>query len=134
MGLEDFTPAARKGLLALFLWQCCDMAVHTIEDLVTTPHALANVVWWIGVPAVAFALKPPAARRAVLVLNVLYVAFVVWFILAYISTGKLDTRDSSFFYAIISINQCLSFYCAYATGLESEVSDGERALMDSNGL
>ena len=128
--MENFTPAARKGLLALFLWQCCDMAIHIIEDLVTTPHALANTVWWIGIPAVAFAISPPAARKAVLVLNVLYAAFVIWFILAYISTGELDTRDRSFFYAIISISQCLSSYCVYATGFESEVPGSERALME----
>jgi len=133
MGLADFTPAARKGLLALFVWQCCDIGIHIIENLVSTPHALANAVWWIGVPAVGFTLKPPVARKAVIALNVLYIGFVIWFIVAYIATDKLDTRDRSFFYAIVSISQALSTYCAYVTGIECEKDDGVPISTDGIG-
>ena len=88
MGYNDFSVAARRTLIALWCWQLLDISLHIIKHLVTLPHALANTVWWIGVPFILLRLSPGSvAKNAVIGCNILYSAFVLWFWFAYDTTG-----------------------------------------------
>jgi hypothetical protein len=114
MGYSDFSPSASRILIGLWCWQCLDITLHAIANLVTVPHTLANCVWWIGVPAILLNMKPPEARYAIMGCNVLYWCFIIWFIVVYLA--GLDTKDATVFWTLITISQILAGLGAYFAG------------------
>jgi copper chaperone CopZ len=80
MGFSDYPVPAQRCLIGLFCWQCLDILIHIAVNEVTVPHALANAVWWVGVPAIALAVEPVQAHLALGAGSVEYLGMVIWFI------------------------------------------------------
>lgn len=53
--------AATAACVALFLWQCADLALHAALGFVTPPHAAANAAMMLGAALLAIGLRHPPA-------------------------------------------------------------------------
>ncbi len=114
MAWLDYVLKAKRLLVALWIWQWVDITLHIITHLVTIPHALANAVWWIGIPIIVLFMKPPKARLTIIGCNALYWIFIIWFIVDY--SGSLKPVDKAAFYFLVTVSQLLAGFAAYFAG------------------
>lgn len=118
MGWSDFTSGTRNILIFLWFWQCLDITLHALANLVTVPHTCANCVWWISIPVILFNMKPPEARKAIVAANVMYLCFIFTFIIVYISS--LNAKDATVFWVLVFVSQTLTAGGAYLAGFKPE--------------
>ena len=123
MTWSDYTIGAKRSLVGLWFWQWFDISLHIATHLVTVPHALANVVWWVSIPLIVHYMKPPTARLAVIACNVAYWCFLLWFIVDY--SGALTPIEKATFYFLVSVSQILACTIMYFTRRSAqEMDDG----------
>jgi hypothetical protein len=105
MGWNDYSKGSKNFLIALFCWQCLDILLHIAVNKVTVAHALANAVWWVGVPVIFLAVEPAEAYTVIVGLDLLYWGMIAW--------NLADNTIMVVFVVLVLVTQGFAFGAAY---------------------